>query len=156
MGLPVVKAEPPRTIDPLVRDHGRYDYADSFEVQLPAPDDRSAECWARAALEGSPAALRWLILFAHRRVLRFRLQLCRENVLGWRITESTEDVTMLCASGTLMAGVIIGRRPTPDATMLQTYLYFHKARTARLIWIVVRPIHQGVASYLLRRTATAP
>ena len=35
---------------------GRFDYADAFEIRVPASDERTAEEWMRCGLEEAPAA----------------------------------------------------------------------------------------------------
>jgi hypothetical protein len=60
---------------------GPADYADAFEIRMPAPDGRTAEQWARCALEQAPAAVQWTIRIAHaahdvplhRRIAQYRM-----------------------------------------------------------------------------------
>jgi hypothetical protein len=58
--------------EPLIgRD--RYDYADAFEIRLREPDARSAEQFARCALDQAPWPVRWTVRIAQRNLLRVRL-----------------------------------------------------------------------------------
>jgi hypothetical protein len=131
-------------------------YFDAFEVRVDTPDVRTAEEWARGALEQAPTALRWVVLIAHRGVLRFRLGALGspDHVLGWAIRRSQPDEIELTADGPLMRGVIVGRRTSPTATQIESLLYFHRQRTAHVIWALVGPIHRRIAPVLLRRAAS--
>jgi hypothetical protein len=126
------------------------DYADSFQIELPEPDHRSPERWVRAGLEGAPAWVRAIILFAHTYLLRFRLEPtpAPDRVLGWRITISSDDAVVLRASGPLLAAAIVGRRSGPTIMTVTTFVGF-RHRTAPAIWAVVGPAHRRIAPRLL-------
>jgi hypothetical protein len=130
------------------------DYADAFEVRTDVPDARSAEEWARTALERAPAIVRLVVLVVHRGVLRFRLgpMHAADHVLGWRIRRSEPDTIELTADGPLMSGLIIGRRTGPTAARLDTFLTFH-ASSAAMVWALVGPLHRRIAPVLLKRAA---
>lgn len=131
-----------------------FDYADCFEMSAAAPEEGSMESFARAALESAPLALRFVILVAHRLVLRFRLGplSSSDHVLGWRIVTSAPDHVVLDAVGPLMRGVMVCRKTGPRVTVLRTFvMYRHPA--ARHGWSVVGVLHHRVAPYLLRRAA---
>lgn len=134
---------------------GRPEYADAFEIRLPGPDERTAEEWARAALEHAPPALRRTIVAVHRRVLGFPLdpRPAEDRVLGWRIVSSEADSIVLQAESGLLRGVIVGRRVDSARTLLTTFVFFVRRPAARLIWTVVAPLHRAVARYLLARAA---
>lgn len=57
--------------EPLIGD-AQYGYADTFEIQVPETDPRSAEQFARCALEQAPWPIRWTVWTAHRHLLRLR------------------------------------------------------------------------------------
>jgi hypothetical protein len=151
MTLPVELTLQPLDPDPLVAGE-RFDYADRFTIALTAADHRSAETWARTALEQAPPALRLLIRVAHRHVLRFRLDDAPGTVVGWRVVTAAHEVVELRTDGPLVRGVLIGRRPSDETTTLQTYLQFHRS-WVRFLWSAVQPVHRRVAVHLLRRTA---
>jgi hypothetical protein len=142
-----------RRADPDVGDE-RPDYADTFEVRTPEPDDRTAEQWIRAGLEGAPGWMRRVILVAHRHVLGFRLgpQDAPDHVLGWRIASSTPDVMRLEAASGLLRGALVARRVDPSCVRLTTMLFFRRP-PARVIWAVVGPLHRRIAPFLLARAA---
>lgn len=133
----------------------RYDYADAFEVAVRPSDARSSEQLARAALERMPWSLRFVVGIAQRRVLGLRLgpRSSPDHVLGWPIVTASDDVVQLEASSPLLRrAVIVGRRPTPDAATISTFVFY--ARPAgRVVWRLVGPVHRMVAPYLMARAA---
>ena len=153
-------------VDPFVRrvfdvqdpalDGDQFDYADCFEVRAAAPEERTPEAFARAALEGTPPAIRGVILAAHTLVLRFRLGplYSEDHVLGWRIVTSSSDLVVLEADGPLMRGVMVGRKTGPGVTVLRTFVFFRRP-AAPMVWRVVGVLHRRIAPYLLRRAAAA-
>ena len=134
-----------------------FDYADAFEIRLPSGDERTAEEWMRCGLEDAPLPLRWTILVAHRFVLRFDLAPLSApgNIMGWRIVTSVPDLTHLQAISPLLRGDLVARRDDPGRVTLSTYLSFNRPGTARLVWMVVGPLHRRIAPYLLERSAAA-
>lgn len=135
---------------------GPFDYADAFEMRTVETDLRSAAEWLRAGLEGSPRALRWLIVVVHRSVLRLRLDTRSGSgyVLGWRVTKLDQHHTELEASGPLIHGLLVGRRPDAHTVRIDTFIEFKSRRAAAIVWTFVGPVHRRVAPYLLRRTAS--
>jgi hypothetical protein len=129
-----------------------YDYADSFELVLDAPDVHAAEEWVRTGLEGSGAAVRGLIRFVHGRIARFDLTDSAGNVLGWRVLESADDVVHLRTEGPMLRAEIVARRSSPTVARFTTYL-FYKHRRTPLLWAVIGPLHRRIAPLLLRRAA---
>jgi hypothetical protein len=132
------------------------DYTDAFELRVSQPDDRSAEQWLRAGLEGSPTPVRRLILVVHRHVLRLRLGpvTAGDHVLGWRIASRAADVVRLEASGSLADAVIVGRRLDATGVQLTTALSYRRPALARGVWAVIGPLHRRIAPLLLERAAT--
>ena len=65
-------------------------YADAFEVRLHESDARSAEEFARCALEEAPWPVRGTVRIAHRYLLRLRLgpRSSRDHLFGWKILSS--------------------------------------------------------------------
>ena len=135
----------------------QFDYADAFEIRPSAGDERSAEDWMRCGLEGAPLPLRWTILVAHRFVLGFDLapHSAPGNIMGWRIVTSTPDLTHLQATSPLLRGDLVARRDGPELVTLSTYLSFRRPRSARIVWMLVGPLHRRIAPYLLERSAAA-
>jgi hypothetical protein len=135
---------------------GRYDYADAFEIRLDESDARSAEEFARCALEDAPRLVRAVVWIAHRYVLRLRLgpRSSGDYVFGWVIRASEPDVLCLEAVSPLLGrGVIVGRRPDRARTVIATYVFFARPAVARVLWTVAGPLHRRVAAYLLEHAA---
>jgi hypothetical protein len=131
-----------------------HDYADCFEMPLSADDDRTAEQVFRAGLEGAPSALRRIIVFAHRHILRLRLGPASSptHVLGWQIISNDPDAIQLEASGPLARGILVAQRSPAPAAVLVTYVYYRRP-DAKVIWAFIAPVHRAIARYLLKRAA---
>jgi hypothetical protein len=141
--------------EPLVGDVG-YDYADAFELRTPEPDPRTAEQFARAALEGASWPVCGIVRLVHRHLLRFTLAPAGspQHVLGWTILASEPDLIQLEAVSPLLGrGVLVGRHVEPTRTVLTTYIFFTRPAAGRVVWAVVGPLHRRVAPYLLERAA---
>jgi hypothetical protein len=144
--------------EPLVVGSARYDYADAFEIQLPAADTRSPEQLFRAALDQASSALRWAVPILLRHVLLLRLGPVSspDHVLGWQILVSEPDVIHLEAVGSLIRADIIGRRVGPTDVVFTTFVFYARRAPARVIWAIVAPVHRKTVGYLLERAvATA-
>ena len=155
MKTPHARRIPVPAAEPLIgRDS--YDYADAFEIQLRESDARSAEEFARRALEQEPWPIRWTIRIAHRYVLRLRLgpRSSPGYLSGWKIVMSERDVIQLEAVSPLLGrAVIVARRPEPTNAVVATYLFYARPAVANLLWTVVGPLHRRVAPYLLEHAA---
>ena len=142
--------------EPLLRGV-QSDYADAFEIREPVPDPRTAEEFARCALETSARPVRWTIHAVHRHVLRLQLAplSSSDHVLGWRVETSEPDVVHLTARSPLLGRAsIVGRRV--DTTIaITTSIVYTRPRAARAVWTVVGPLHRRIAPYLLERAAAA-
>ena len=135
-----------------------YDYADAFEVRLHESDARSAEEFARCALEEAPWPVRGTVRIAHRYLLRLRLgpRSSRDHLLGWKILSSQPDVIHLEAVSPLLGrGAIVGRRPDPTRTVVTTYVFFTRPALGRVVWAVAGPVHRRIVEYLLERAAVS-
>ena len=135
--------------EPLIE--GRPDYSDAFAITLDADDPRTAEDFARDALEGAPGLIYWTIYVAHRFVLRFDLAPRRSpaHVLGWSITHRDRDAIRLEADGPVVRAVIVGRRPERDRSVVTTSMFFRQRAVARVLMPLVGPVHRAVAGHLL-------
>ena len=151
-GVPVPAQEP---LVPA----GTAGYADAFEVRVADGDDRTAEAFARSALEDAPWLVRETVWFVHRRVLRLRLapRSAPDHILGWTIVTSDPDVVQLEAVSPLLGrGVIVGRRPEPTRAVITTYVFFRRPGIGRAVWALVGPLHRRVAVFLLNHAASRP
>jgi len=128
-----------------------YDYADAFTVALSTSDHRSAEVFARDALESAPPPLRWLVWSVFRWVLRFELgpRSSPQHVLGWSIVSSSQDEVRLQTHSRLFRAVLLGTRPDPQTAKIVTALVYDDPKSS-VIWSVVAPVHRQVARILLQ------
>jgi hypothetical protein len=135
----------------------RYDYADAFTIQVHQRDERSAEQFARYALEHAPRPLQLTVSIAQRKLLRLRLSPsgAPDYLAGWRVVTSEQDVIQLEANSPLLDAMLVGRRAETSGVTLATYVFFTRPVPARLLWKIVSPIHRRVAAYLLERAAVA-
>jgi hypothetical protein len=154
-GAPRARRVPVVAEEPLIGSD-RYDYADAFEIRVREPDARSAEQFARCALEQAPWPVRWTIWIAHRHLLRLRLgpRSSPDHVHGWKILTSQPDVIHLVAESPLLGrGVLVGRRVDPTRVVVTTYLFYMRPASARVVWKIAGPLHRRIAPYLLERAA---
>lgn len=143
--------------EPLIGSR-RYDYADAFEIRPHQHDERSAEQFARYALEHAPRPLRLIVSFAQRRLLRLRLSPrgAPDYLAGWKVVTSEPDVVQLEATSPMLHAMLVGRRADPSRVVtLATYVFFTRPAPARVLWKIVSPVHRRVAAYLLERAAAA-
>jgi hypothetical protein len=135
----------------------RYDYADAFEIRMSEADERSAEQFARCALEQASWPVRLAVAIAQRKLLRLRLSPHRspEHLAGWTIRAAERDMIHLEAVSPLLRGVIVGRRVGPTRTAITTYVFFTRPVLARLVWTIVAPLHRRVAARLLEQAAVS-
>ena len=133
------------------------DYADAFEIHVPETDERTAEQFARCALEQAQWPVRWTIRIAHRFLLRFKAagRSSPNRIFGFRILTSRPDVVHLEASSSVMRGVLVARRADPTRAVMETYV-FYNSRKARVLWRIAGPIHRRVAPYLMEHAASFP
>jgi hypothetical protein len=141
--------------EPLIgRD--RYDYADAFEIRVLESDRRSAEQFARCALEEAPWPVRWTVRVVQRHLLRLRLgpRSSPDHIFGWKILTAKPDVIHLEATSPLLGrGVLVGRRPDPSCVVITTYVFYTRPALARVAWKIAGPLHRWVAGYLLEHAA---
>lgn len=132
------------------------DYLDAFELLgLPA-DSKPPEVVARLALEQASWATRTAIRAAHRFALALRLQAAGApgHLLGWRVTESSDDRVVLRADSPLLSATLLLRRRAAGSMQLLTALTYARPRVARPLWRVVGPAHRWIAPRLLERAAS--
>jgi hypothetical protein len=142
--------------EPLVT--APYDYADSFEIDVPPTETRTPEQLFRAALDRPlTSGLRWIVPLIHRRLLALQLgpSVSDDHILGWPIMTSDTDVVRLQAGGPLLDGTIVGRRLTPDRLGFTTFVRYNHGMLTRVIWAVTSPLHRVVAPFLLEQGAAA-
>jgi hypothetical protein len=128
------------------------DYEDSFIADVASAEDRTAEEWARAMLDGAPATTRralrrgWLMLG-----LRLGSTRDERRVLGWEVRRSTPDVAILAGRSLIgFEGELLFKRE-PDGLLFATFLRL-KNPIARAVWARTEPGHRRVVRHLLKRT----
>jgi hypothetical protein len=128
------------------------DYADAFEIDLPAAETRSPEQLFRAALANA-SWLRRCVPVVHRHLLRFRLgpRSSADHILGWRIVDADAEAVHLEALGPLIHGVIVGRRTSQSTVVFTSFVFYVQRIRARIVWSVTAPLHRRIAAYLLEQ-----
>jgi hypothetical protein len=147
-----VRQATPRTASEAARTE--VDFACAFAVPVAAGDNRSSEEWARAVWEGSPAPIRWFMLFGWRAVLRLRLgpRHSPDHILGWRIVERTESETVChLESGFLKADNVFRK---VDSTVVWSAFITYERPIAKAVWPPAALVHRVLARFALGRAAT--
>lgn len=141
--IPVPAAARARSTLPAI------DYADAFLVETGATDGRTAKEWARAILEGAPAALRRSLRSGWRALgLRHGPTGRPGYVLGWKVRRRTPDLVLLGAtSRTGMPAELLFERE-PERILFCTFVR-HENAAARAVWARVELGHPAVVRYLL-------
>jgi|SRR5580658_7937628 hypothetical protein len=142
------------TVPTAARAHStlaRIDYDDAFLVETGQAQDRTAEQWARAVLEGAPQRTRnslskgWAALG-----LRLDATQPDRSVLGWEVRRSTPDLALLGASGRLgISGELLFSRQQ-DALLFATFVRLGNP-IARGLWAPIAPRHVQIVRNLLEQ-----
>ncbi len=142
-------APPPGVRELSTLDH--VDYEDAFLVDTGPGQDRTAEQWARAILEGAPVSMRngltrgWSALG-----LRLSSAHSGRLVLGWEVRRSALDVVLLGASGRLgLSGELLFER-RPHSLFYATLVQLENP-AARGLWAGIAPRHRRVVRELLEQ-----
>jgi hypothetical protein len=144
----------PPEAEPLIAELGDYDYADSFQIDLNRPEERTPEEWMRAAIGGAHVAIKTTVGIAWRYLLRFDLDArAPRQLFGMPILESTPKLAHMSGDSPLLVGHLIGRRDGPTRISLTTALIFKQRRLASAVWATAGPAHRRIAPYLLERAA---
>jgi hypothetical protein len=127
------------------------DYEDAFLVEAGSAQDRTAEQWARAALEDAPMLVRSALAWGW---FALGLQLgptrSDEFVLGWEVRRSTLDFALLGAGSRLgLRAELLFKRQRH--TLLFATLVRQENHIARTVWAGVAPGHRQVVRNLLER-----
>ncbi len=129
----------------------RIDYEDCFAVENDSAGDRAAEEWARALLEGSPAATRRALRLGWVS-LGLRLGSTDDEllVLGWPVRRSDPDCVLLGTSSRLgFEAEVFCKRERNE--LLAGTLVQLKSLPARAVWRGVAPRHQQVVRRILEQ-----
>jgi hypothetical protein len=122
------------------------------------PDARTAEQFARSALDNAPPFVRVMMRVTQRYLLGFRLgpRAAPDHIQGWRIVRSERTVIQLEVIGVLGRAVVVGQQLDPRKRRLTTYNFYSRPKLGRFIWAIAGPMHRRIAAYLLERAATTP
>ena len=131
----------------------RVDYEDAFLVETGPAQDRTAEQWARAILEGAPASTRNALSRGWSRLgLRLGSTQSDRLVLGWEVRRSTPDAALLGASGRLgLSGELLFQRQ-PHTLLFATFVHLEN-RIARTLWAAIASRHREVVRDLLEQAS---
>jgi hypothetical protein len=131
----------------------RPDYVDFFTVTTSSAADKSAEEWARAALEDTPTGRSAPVLW---RLLGLRLgpTPSPEYVQGWRIADRGDDwIRIETASWFATAHAVV---QVADAAVSVALFLRYDRPIAALIWAPVSVLHRRAVPVMLRQALNAP
>ena len=124
----------------------RYDYADTFEVQLPKSDVYSPEVWVRGGLAATPAIVARIVGLLG---LRPASAPAPDRLSVFRIVSSDPELIHLEASVPMLHVALLGRNSGPASRTLTTVLQYKRPLLARLAWAVIGIAHRRVALRLI-------
>jgi hypothetical protein len=127
----------------------RVDYTDAFRLEAGRTHDWTGEEWARAMLQGAPAATRtrlrrgWFALG-----VRLGSADDERRILGWAIRRSSPEFAVLAASSVIgMEAEVVCKRE-PRGVLVATFMRLDNP-VARMVWAVVSPRHRKVLRHLI-------
>ncbi|TMC49972.1 MAG: DUF2867 domain-containing protein [Chloroflexi bacterium] len=140
-----------------LQDLERIDYWDAYRARASRPVQRSAEEWARAALESlpRPAEVLWRAAWSLAGLRAGPRSSC-QHVLGLGIGEKAADAILLKAPGrsvTVQLALLVDSRNDPPALVLSTFAQ-RRGWLGKATWAVISRLHRRVAPYLLERAVT--
>lgn len=129
----------------------RIDYEDAFLVDTVSAEDRTAEQWARAALEDASLTVRSRLVSGWTALgLKLRRGRSDRSVLGWEIRERTDGLVLLGAGSRIgMPAELLFKRER-DALLFATFVQKDN-RIARAAWAAVEPVHVPTVRSLLEQ-----
>lgn len=125
----------------------QFDYADAFEVHLPAPDPLAPREWLARGLDDSPAVVQALTALLLR--VRDEAGTSPDDLLDWQVIESTSDVIHIERCLPLLHVALVGRRLGSSGRRLTTLLIFQRPVLSRLMWTFVGVGHRLAVRRLL-------
>ncbi len=130
----------------------RYDYADAFELDLPAPDPYPPETWVRAGLNATPG---WVDRVVGLLGFGEAPAASADHVSGFRVVESGPEVIHLETSLPLMHVALVGRRVGPSGRRLTTVVRYERPVLARLVFAIVSIGHRWAVPRVLTAKVSA-
>ena len=127
----------------------RIDYADAFLVELACVQERTAEQWARVAVEEAPVGVRQALRSGWTALgLKLGGAPAEQSVLGWPIRRRTRDFVLLGADSRIgMAGELLFKRE--HGALLYATFVQQDNPVARAVWAGTEPVHVPFVRKLL-------
>jgi hypothetical protein len=125
------------------------DYADAFVVDIGAAQDRTAEGWARAIVEGAPPSVQRKLRWGWAALgLKLGPTLSDRFVLGWEMRRNSPDLVLLGAGSRIgmPAELLLERR---QRSLLFATFVQHDNAIARAVWAATEPVHVPVVRRVL-------
>ena len=144
-----------RAVDHLVRSGA--DYVDRFSAPAPGAGARSAEEWARIALDDATAVGRFLAwrvccnlrLEPHPWMPPAKARSDHDHIAGWRVADRGAGWLRLEASSWFLSADVVFQ-VEPDRISFATFVRYDRA-VAGVAWPLIAHIHRRAAPGLLRR-----
>jgi len=131
------------------------DYVDLFTARTNEASEKSAEDWARVALEEAPDHLRLAVVLAQRLVLGLRLGPRRspDYILGWKIADRGDSWVRTEAASWMMTASLVFKVDEAELSVATSVRY--DRRMAALVWPPISIVHRKVGLALMRRAQRA-
>ena len=124
-------------------------YADVFSGPLPAGSHRSAEAWARLALDVTLGRLRAPVLAIQRYGLGLRLEpRDRDHFLGWKVSAKGEDWIRLQAASWFLSAEMVFK--VENTLRLGCFVRYDR-RLGALVWPPASLLHRRAGLLMMRR-----
>ena len=127
------------------------DYADTYLVDVGRAQDRTAEEWARAILEGAPKIMQRALRSAWS-ALGLRSTGSDRSVLGWELRRSTSDHVLLGAGSRIGMPAELLLKRERGGLLFATFVR-HENPLARAVWAGIEPGHRSVVRYALEQAS---
>ncbi|GAB7028928.1 hypothetical protein AB0G35_11635 [Streptomyces sp. NPDC021749] len=136
----------------------RIDYENALLADLGPDQDRTAEQWARAVLEGAPPEMRQALTQGWT-ALGLRLGPAQSEgcVLGWPVRDSTPDLVLLSTTSTRGFRGELLFQLRPHTLLFASFIHLEHD-DARALWASVESRHPQAMHHLLEQAVsrTAP
>ena len=131
------------------------DYVDLFTARTNEASEKSAEDWARVALEEAPDHLRLAVVLAQRLVLGLRLGPRRspDYILGWKIADRGDRWVRTEAASWMMTASLVFKVDEAELSVATSVRY--DRRMAALVWPPISIVHRKVGLALMHRALRA-
>jgi hypothetical protein len=128
---------------------GGAQYGDVFSGPLPVGSHKSAEEWARLALDVTLGRLRAPVLGVQRYLLGLRLEpKSKDRFLGWKVSARGEDWIRLQAASWFLSAEIVFR--VEDALQVGCFVRYDR-RLGAVVWPPASLVHRQAGLLMMRR-----